>query len=270
MPRQWVKEELKKDFLASSVENTIDYFKANRDKSIAFAAVVFVALFIIYIMVNRFQKAAALADEQNGFTAIYLKSGDFDHAIALADQVLNTHPGGVQGGYANLYKAEAFYRKGNYDEAAKSYSAALPLLKKVQDMGAMILFDIAMSYESGAKYDKALAYYKQLADEYPAHYLLPEAQVGQARCYEAAGNVKAAMVMYQNLASMNPDTSYKSLADFKMRGLSTYPIQPAVQQQPAMLMPKPAVAPSAAVKKSQAPVAAPAAKPAVPSKPPVK
>jgi len=256
MPRQWVKEELKKDFLASSIEKTVGYFKANRDRAIAFAAVIAVAIFAIYIMVNRFQKAAELADEQVGFTSIYLKSGDFDHAISLADQVLQSHPGGIQAGYANFYKGEALYRKSNFDDAAKSYIAALPLLKKVQDMGAMILFDTAISYESAAKYDQAFAYYKKLSDEYPAHYLLTEAQVGQARCYEATGNIKAAMAMYENVASMNPDTLYKSVAESKLRTLSSYP----VQAQPAM--PGPFLPGNNA--------AAPAPKPADPATPAAK
>jgi len=228
MPSHWVKEELKKDFLASSIEKTIDYFKANREKSIAFVVVAVVIIFMAYAMINRFHKASELAYEQVGFTAIYLKTGDFDQTIKLADQVLSAHPGGIQGGYANFYKGEALYRKGNFEEAAKAYLAAMPLLRKIQDMGAMILFDVGISYESGAKFNEAITYYKKLADEYPAHYIIPESQMNQAKCYEALGDVKTAAAIYQNVASLNSTTMYKNLAEAKLRGIQPAAMSPAM------------------------------------------
>ena len=219
MPSQWVKEELKKDFLVRLTEKTIEYFKSNREKAITYAVVAFIVIIIVYITIIRFHKASELAYEQVGFTSIYLKSGDFDQTINLADQVIKTHPGGVQGGYANFYKGEALYHKGNFEEAAKSYAVALPLLKKVQDMGAMIFFNIGKSYEAAAKYNEAITYYKKLADEYSAHYLIAESQMGQARCYESLGDIKTAIAIYQNVASLNSTTMYKNIAEAKLRGL---------------------------------------------------
>lgn len=244
MPSQWVKEELKKDFLLSSVEKTIEYFKTNRDKAIAGGVIVFVVVVIAYLSAARFHKSNDLAYEQVGYTAIYLKSGDFDATIKLADQILSSHPGGVQGGYARFYKGEALYRKGNFEEAAKSYLAALPYLKKVQDMGAMILFDTGNSYESAGKYSEAIANYKKFAEEYPAHYLLAECQLGQARCLEAAGDIKAAAELYQNIASLNSTTMYKSVAEAKLRELQ--PRLNATVPTINMLQPVKAPAPKAA------------------------
>ena len=237
MPSQWVKEELKKDFLASFIEKTIGYFKSNREKAITYVVVAFVVVIILYITIVRFHKASELAYEQVGFTAIYLKSGDFDQTIKLADQVLNTHPGGVQGGYANFYKGEALYRKKSFEEAVKSYALALPALKKVQDIGTMVLFDIGKSYEAAAKYKEAITYYKKLADEYPAHYLVVESQMGQARCYEALGDIKTAIVLYQNVASLNSTTMYKSIAEARLRGLQPQPSVVGTGQQPAAQTP---------------------------------
>jgi tetratricopeptide (TPR) repeat protein len=227
MPRQWVKEEVKKDFLRDVIEKSVDYIKNNREKSIIALAVAVIIVVVATMTVNRFNKAAALADEQVGFVALYLKSGAVDQAIQLADQVVSMHPGGRQGGYANFYKGEALFRKKDYENAAKYYSIALPLLQKTQDLGAIILLDIGKSYEAAGKYQQALSSYKELTDKYSSHYTVPDAQMGMARCYEITGDIKAAVTAYQNIASMNSATIYRTMAEARLRMLQ--PQQPAPQ-----------------------------------------
>jgi len=178
------------------------------------------------------KKASQLADEQVGFAAMYLRAGYVDQTIQLCDQIIQTHPAGTQGGYANFYKAEALYLKKNYGEAVKHYQNALPLLRKKEDIGAMIIFGIGVSQEAAAKYQEAINSYKQLTDEYSAHYLVPEAQLGLARCYEATGDVQSAISYYQTVGSFHPTTIYKNISDARLNALT------GTQQQPPLATPK--------------------------------
>ncbi|MBI5574157.1 MAG: tetratricopeptide repeat protein, partial [Elusimicrobia bacterium] len=109
------------------------------------------------------------------------------------------------------------YLKKNYDEAVKHYQNALPLLRKKEDLGAMIIFGIGVSQEAALKYQEAIATYKQLTDEYSAHYLVPESQLGLARCYEATGDVQSAISYYQTVGSLHPTTIYKNISDARIK-----------------------------------------------------
>lgn len=221
MPRQWVKEELRKDFLRNFVERAVPYVKSHRETVIAALAVVVIIIIVAAVTFNRFRKASQLATEKAGFAGMYLKAGYVDQTIKLCDDMVKTHPSGIQGGYAYFYKAEAVYLKKNYEEAAELYKKALPLLRKKEDMGAMILFSMANAYESAGKHRDAISTYKQLTDEYSAHYLVPEAQLGLARCYEATGDTQSAVSYYQTVGSLHPTTKYKTIADARIKALQT-------------------------------------------------
>lgn len=219
MPRQWVKEELKHDFLRNIVEKAVPYVKMHRDAVIASGVVGIIVIAIASITITRFREASRLATEQAGFAGMFLRAGQFDKAIQLCDQIIQTHPSGIQGGYAHFYRAESYYVKGNYDEAVNSYRAALPLLQKKEDFKPMLLFSMASAYESANKPQQALASYKQLIDEHSAHYLVPEAQLGMARCYEMLGDVQSAVSYYQTAGSLHPTTIYKAVADARINAL---------------------------------------------------
>ncbi|MDO8734653.1 MAG: tetratricopeptide repeat protein [Elusimicrobiota bacterium] len=226
MPRQWVKEELRHDPLRNFVEKAIPYIQSHKETVIATVAGVIIIIAITLLTANRMKKASLLADEQVGFAAMYLRAGYVDQTIQLCDQIIQTHPAGIQGGYANFYKAEALYLKKNYAEAVKHYQNALPLLRKKEDMGAMIIFGIGVAQEAAAKYQEAIAAYKQLTDEYSAHYLVAEAQLGLARCYEASGDVQSAITYYQTVGSLHPTTIYKNISDARLSVLTGTPQQP--------------------------------------------
>jgi len=232
MPRQWVKEELRHDPLRNFVEKAIPFVKSHKETVLASAAGIVIIIAITLLTANRMKKASLLADEQVGFAAMYLRAGYVDQTIQLCDQILQSHPAGIQGGYANFYKAESLYLKKNYDEAIKQYQNALPLLREKEDMGAMLIFGIGVSQEAAAKYQEAISSYKQLTDEYPAHYLVPEAQLGLARCYEATGDVQSAISYYQTVGSFHPATIYKNISDARLSALT------GMQQQPPLATPK--------------------------------
>ncbi|MFH1540671.1 MAG: tetratricopeptide repeat protein [Elusimicrobiota bacterium] len=219
MPRQWVKEELKRDPLKNFVEEAVPYIKLHKEKVITAISVAIVILIIALFTLGRMKRSSQLAKEQVGFAAIYLTAGLVDRVIQSCDQAIQSNPPAIQSGYANFYKAEALYIKKNYDEAAKHYQNALPLLRKKEDMSVMIIFGIGSSLEAANKYQEAIGSYKQLIDEYPAHYLVPEAQLGVARCYEMAGDIASAIPYYQTVGSLHPTTIYKDISDARLSAL---------------------------------------------------
>ncbi|MDD5687563.1 MAG: tetratricopeptide repeat protein [Elusimicrobia bacterium] len=227
MARQWVKDELKKDFLKSFIEKVITYTKLHKETALISIIVAGIIIIITVITVNRFEKSDQLASEQIGFASLYLRAGQVDQTIQLCDQIIQTHPSGVQGGFAYFYKGESLYLKKSYEEAVKSYILAMPLLKKKEDLGAMILFSIANSYENSGKYQEAINSYKQLTEEYSAHYLVPESQIGMARCYETMGDIQSAISYYQTVGSLHPNTAYKNISDERLKVLE----KPVINQK---------------------------------------
>ncbi|MBN1384289.1 MAG: tetratricopeptide repeat protein [Elusimicrobia bacterium] len=219
MPRQWVKEELKHDILRNFIEKAVPYVKTHRDAVITSGVIFIIIVAIATITITRFKKASQLATEQIGFAGMFLRAGQLDKTIQLCDQIIQTHPSGTQGGYAHFYRAESYYVKRNYDEAITSYESALPLLKNREDLKPMILFSMAQAYESAKKLPQAINTYKQLIDENSAHYLVPEAQLGIARCYEQTGDVQSAVSYYQTVGSLHPTTKYKIVADARIQAL---------------------------------------------------
>ncbi|OQA92515.1 MAG: Tetratricopeptide repeat protein [Elusimicrobia bacterium ADurb.Bin231] len=227
MTRQWVKEELKKDYLKAAVEMVINYSKRKKEYILYAAISVFVVSAIAFITYSRFKKATELAYEKVGFAELFLKSGDMDRSIELADQVLAVHPRGIPAGYANYFKAESLYKKKQYEAAAKSYVAAFDILRKVKDIGPMLLASAANSYESFGQYKDAIVYYKKLLDDYSEHFLAVEARMGLARCFELSGDNQSAINIYRNVISLNSPSLYKSIAEHKLRSFG----EPVVSQQ---------------------------------------
>jgi tetratricopeptide (TPR) repeat protein len=219
MARQWIKEELKKDFFQNFIEKTVPYVKSHREQVIVMIAVVVIIIVITIVTINRLKESSQLANEQVGFAAMYLRGGYADQTIKICDEIIQTHPSGIQGGYAYFYKAESLFLKKNYEEAIKAYQNALPLLRKKEDMGAMILFSMGNSYENSGKYQDALNTFKQLTDEFSAHYLVPEVQIAIARCYEILGDIQSAISYYQTVGSLHPTTVYKNIADSRLQVL---------------------------------------------------
>ena len=110
---------------------------------------------------------------------------------------------------AHYLVAEAYYEKGEWDNAAKGYSFVIKkgkgLIKELATMG------IAYSMENKGDVKGALENYLKLKDMDPSVYKAV-AMLGVGRCYQKLGDKNKALSSYETVIISYPDTDYARLA----------------------------------------------------------
>jgi len=221
MPRRWVKEELKKDHLASWVERSVTWVNENRENALIGGIVILaVALFIPFSLSHR-----ARMNEQ-AFTLLARGQQEYfenriDKAISFYDQVLQ-HYGSKAIPFALFYKGNGLYEMGKYSEAATVYRSYLEKYE-TRKFTPEILISLSSSLEQEGKFNEAKEIYQKFLDKFPQHYLLPGVYQGLGRCYEKLGQKDEAIKIYQQMSHFYTGGVWKDMAEAKIKALSPTP-----------------------------------------------
>ena len=221
MPRKWVKEELKKDRLASWVERSVTWVNENKENAIIGGIVILaVAIFIPFSLSRR-----AKMNEQ-AFSLFARGQQEYfnnrlDKAISFYDQALK-HSGSKATPLVFLYKGNTLYEMKKYSEATSVYRGYLDKYE-TRKFTPEVLISLGNSLEQEGKFDEAKEIYQKFLDRFPEHYLLPGIYQGLGRCYEKLGQKDEAIKIYQQMSHFYSDTTWQDMAEAKIKALSPTP-----------------------------------------------
>ncbi len=221
MPRRWVKEELKKDHLASWVEKSVTWLNQNKENAIIGGIIVLaVAILIPFSLSHR--------AKMNDRAFSLLARGDqeyFDNqpdkAISFYDQAL-AMSGSKAIPLLLLYKGNALYEMGKYGEAASVYRSYLDKYER-RNFTPEILIGLGKSLEQEGKFNEAKEIYQNFLDRFPEDYLLPDVYQGLGRCYEKLGDKQEAIKTYQQMSRFYSGRIWQDMAEAKIKALSPTP-----------------------------------------------
>jgi len=221
MPRRWVKEELKKDRLASWVEKSVTWVSRNKENAIIGGIIVLAVSIFIPFSLSRRTKM-----NEQAFTLLARGQQEhfdnrLDKAISFYDQALATSGSKVIP-IALLHKGNVLYEMGKYSEAASVYRSYLAKYEK-RKLTPEILIGLGRSLEQEGKFDEAKGIYQNFLDKFPQYYLLPDAYQGLGRCYEKLGQKEEAVKIYQQMSHFYSGLVWQDMAEAKIKILSPTP-----------------------------------------------
>jgi len=221
MPRKWVKEELRKDRLASWVERSVTWVNENKENAIIGGIVILAVVIFIPFSLSR----RARMNEQ-AFSLLARGQQEYfinrpDKAISFYDQALK-HSGSKATPLVFLYKGNTLYEMGKYSEATSVYRRYLDKYE-TRKFTPEVLISLGNSLEQEGKFDEAKEIYQKFLDRFPQHYLLPGIYQGLGRCYEKLGQKDEAIKIYQQISHFYSDTTWQDMAEAKIKTLSSMP-----------------------------------------------
>ena len=221
MPRRWVKEELKKDRLASWVEKSVTWVSRNKENAIIGGIIVLAVSIFIPFSLSRRTKM-----NEQAFTLLARGQQEhfdnrLDKAISFYDQALATSGSKVIP-IGLLYKGNVLYEMGKYSEAASVYRSYLAKYEK-RKLTPEILIGLGRSLEQEGKFDEAKGIYQNFLDKFPQYYLLPDVYQGLGRCYEKLGQKEEAVKIYQQMSHFYSGLVWQDMAEAKIKILSPTP-----------------------------------------------
>ena len=221
MPRKWVKEELRKDRLASWVEKSVTWVNQNKENAVIGGIVLLaVAIFIPFSLSRR-----AKMNEQ-AFTLLAMGQQEYfenrlDKAVSFYNQALRIS-GAKATPFVLFHKGNALYEMEKYSEAASVYRRYLDKYER-RNFTPEILISLGNSLEQEGKFDEAKEVYQKFLDKFPQHYLLPGVYQGLGRCYEKLGQKEEAIKIYQQMSHFYSGQVWKDMAEAKIEALSSTP-----------------------------------------------
>lgn len=221
MPRRWVKEELKKDHLASWVEKSVIWVNQNRENAMIGGIVILaVAIFIPFSLSHYARR------NEEGFSLLARGQQEYfenrlDKAISFYDQALRAS-GSKAIPFVLFYKGSALYEMGKYSEATSVYRSYLDRYES-RKFTPEVLINLSNSLEQEGKFNEAKEIYQKFLDRFPQHYLLPGVYQSLGRCYEKLGQKDEAIKIYQQMSHFYSGQVWQNMAEAKIKALSPTP-----------------------------------------------
>jgi len=135
--------------------------------------------------------------------------GDKD-ILAKFDEVITRFPRTSSGRFSFLYKGNVYLKRGEFDEAIKSYTAFLDKSGKERLYRYFAWEGLGHAYEGRKDYAKALEAYQKIV-EVGEGYQLAEANLNIGYCYEKLGKSKEALESFKAFLQSNPKSSLSNV-----------------------------------------------------------
>ncbi|MBU0650887.1 tetratricopeptide repeat protein, partial [bacterium] len=133
----------------------------------------------------------------------------------IIDKFLTTQAGEE----AMILISNHYYNNGNYDKCLELNNTAAKKTKNKSRIYPNILMFQAYCYEQKKEYDFAIKRFKKITEDYPNHYLTPDALTSLARCYQSANKKDEAIAAYKLIAQKYADTLWAKNAEEKTEEL---------------------------------------------------
>jgi tetratricopeptide (TPR) repeat protein len=217
MARRWVKEELRKDEVASITAKIILFIKTRQQlvQNIGIAILSVAVLVVVGFLwwnnlknmaMNKLDEANAVYDQGQYDQNQYKKARDLYQGIVKSYGLTES------ASEALFFSGNCDYNLGDYDKAIQAYQ--IYIKKYPNKMLTPFAYEsIGICKEEKGDYKGAIDTYKELINKYSQSFLLPKIYIDLARCYEVGLKDKAeAAKQYQQVVGMYPNSVWAAKA----------------------------------------------------------
>lgn len=182
-------------------------FIRKKEKLILEILVVLVAAVLIFIFLNsHLQKRKMISSQLLSQGQTLFTERKFTDAMKLFREIRANYPGSKAGEKALIYIADTYYHLGKLNEAWAGYNEYLSTYIEGEFSGRA-QEGLGYILEERGDFQKAIDAYMKVCENYHGSYLIPDALLGAARCYEAIGMWNKAKETYEKLISACPWSS---------------------------------------------------------------
>ncbi|HOE97090.1 MAG TPA: tetratricopeptide repeat protein [Candidatus Sumerlaeota bacterium] len=218
--------ELQRDEVAESLQETLLTLQRNRKKLIA-AAIVLILGVIIFTAVRSHRNSVIIesnrlmSDALEGYGRLIQatdetdRQREVDYTLAALDQLHDSHGDTPLGHEALFLKGKIHYELGNWEEAQRAYQQYIDEARTAEQR-AQGRIALAYAHENASfsqpneqarrsELDAALLNFEQAQDAAPDHsYLTYYAMLGEARYYELTGDNERAIAVLERIVNERP------------------------------------------------------------------
>ena len=211
MPKQWVKQQLRKDRLAQYSEQIILWVKKNRENAtIGIFVLAGVIAIGIYVVRAKIQEINLSRIELIQAVEMYY-AGMTDDAMSLLDKVVAKNKRATKP-MALYYRGNILLRENKLEEAIAVFNTLIHTYRTkpyIQE----IMAQLGIALQNKKEYQKAIDAYNELLKSYPKTYRKPEILYYMAICYKRIGNEEGKLNAIQRIDSEFPSTIWKEKSD---------------------------------------------------------
>lgn len=147
-------------------------------------------------------------------------SGRANEALQALTQVESRYGNSKITDFALTQQANLYIRGNIPAQAIEAYQKVLNR-GKVQELIPIAQLGLGKAYEASAELDKAQQQYQTFLNSYPEHFSAPEAYEGMARVSEMKGDLGKAKENLERLRALYPDTIWAKHATEKLKSLAS-------------------------------------------------
>jgi TolA-binding protein len=166
----------------------------------------------LYEQIVRDYPATAIARDAQYSRLKLLYANDDPSLVAEIDAYLQTNPDATERDQVTLMKAEALYKKGDYQGALPLYSA-LELSRTLSGtFKAETLFKLGFCYIQLRDLERGAKAFTAFIDQYPTNKSVSYALIQRALAYQQLKNNAAALKDYEQIVSRFPKAKEREIA----------------------------------------------------------
>lgn len=215
MPRQWVKEELKRNEIAVFVSKVVNYFIGHREQAYTFLAVAGSLIVLGIFFIFYYVRINAQALERLSIAQSYTFRNSPEQALPVTDDILKNFSYSRYIPDTLFIRGEILYQLQKFSEAEEIYKRFLKKYPK-KKFAPFVLASLGNVLEEEGKYDEALATFQKFLNEYGDHFLAGDIFYSEARIYELLKQSQKAKEVYEKIILLFPDSYWKNLAEKRL------------------------------------------------------
>lgn len=206
------RKELKEDRVLGLMEQFVMALEEHKEKFLIGLVGVIVVLVAFTSLKQLGEKKQEQAFHELSLAQTALKDEDHDRAVELLKTVVNDYMHLAEGETAVFLLMEQYFKTGKYKQAIDLSDKALKKLKSNDELSAQILLLQAQTFEQMQEFDYAIKSLKRLIDINAHGFLVPEAYLVMARCYQLSSRIDQAEKIYQTVIADYVDTLWAKKA----------------------------------------------------------
>ncbi len=220
MGKQWVRQEVKKDWLQEVTEDLTVWVSKNQQTAALAAGGILAAVAAIGFFVYRTHAVQSAAWDRLALAEDAYYSGQPEAAAKQIQELVGAYPNSAAASYGLLFQADILYPRGQYKEALENYNKILER-GQPQVLQPLALGGSVLAQEAAGQCQPAAQGAQHFLELYADHFLAPQVHASLARCEQTQGLTEQARNAYQKITLQYPDTSWAVWAKKRLDALAT-------------------------------------------------